>query len=238
MRSARLFAVLAAPLVLAPPAAGTSRTLPAAPDQLHAFLLRADEPLSHTFGRTPSFAWLPALGAERYEFELANSPTFNEGSIVWSDATLKTPAASIPWSLPWMTGSPYALYAHVRAWTADGAGPWSSSFGFNMRWASLPQPVPTYPGLLSWSTVTGATCSDVTSSAAQPEAHRLTPAFAFTGNQALDGTATELFRAYVFTDSDCVNVVFRSAIIGSPAYAPRTTGPAKLPVSQPEVDAA
>src|SRR5204863_5618187 len=56
--------------------------------------------------------------------------------------------------------------------------------------------------------------------------------------QALDGTATELYRAYVFTDSDCVNVVFRSAIIGSPAYAPRTTGPAKLPVSQPEVDSA
>ena len=326
MRYARLFAVLAATLVLAAPAAGTTGAVPPAPAGLHAFLLRADEPLSHTFGRTPSFAWLPAVGAERYEFELANSPTFNEGSIVWSDATLKTPAASIPWSLPWMTGSPYALYAHVRAWTADGAGPWSSSFGFNMRWASLPRPVPTYPGLLSWATVPGATSydvwlvdakkvvstrsnvadereyydfhqqaawsglvhwrvravrnlygsaaglpnglpavtygpwsktytsanpvittgpirltaafSDVTSSAAQPEAHRLTPAFAFTGNQALDGTATELYRAYVFTDSDCVNVVFRSAIIGSPAYAPRTTGPAKLPVSQPEVDSA
>jgi hypothetical protein len=326
MRYARLAAVLAATLVLAAPAAGTSRAVPPAPDQLHAFLLRADEPLTRTFGRTPSFAWLPVAGAERYEFELANSPTFNEGTVVWSDATLKTPASSIPWSLPWMTGSPYALYAHVRAWTADGAGPWSTSFGFNMRWSALPQPVPTYPGLLSWSTVPGATSydvwlldakkvistrsnvadereyydfhqqsawsglvhwrvravrnlygsaqglpnglpavtygpwsktytsanppittgpirlaaafSDVTSSAAQPEAHRLTPALAFTGNQGLDGTASELFRAYIFTDSDCVNVVFRSAIIGSPAYAPRTTGPVKLPIAQPEIDAA
>jgi hypothetical protein len=326
MRFARSAAVLAATLCLAAPAAGTTRALPAAPEQLHAFLLRADEPTTHVFSRTPSFAWLPVSGAERYEFELANSPTFNEGTIVWSDTTLRTPAASIPWSLPWMTGSPYALYAHVRAWTADGAGEWSNVFGFNMRWASLPLPVPTYPGLLSWTTVPGATSydvwlvdakkvistrtnvadereyydfhqqaawsglvhwrvravrnlygsssglpnglpavtygpwsktytsanppistgpirltaafSDVTSSAAQPEAHRLTPALAFTGNQGLDGLASELFRAYVFTDSDCVNVVFRSAIIGSPAYAPRTTGPVKLPVSQPEIDAA
>src|SRR5689334_11288031 len=295
MRYLRPALVLAATLVLAAPAAGTSGAVPAAPEQLHAFLLRADEPLSHAFARTPSFAWLPVPGAERYEFELANSPTFNEGTIVWSDATLKTPAASIPWSLPWMTGAPYALYAHVRAWTSEGAGEWSTSFGFNMRWSTLPKPIPTYPGLLSWSTVPGATSydvwltdakkvistrtnvadereyydfhqqsawsglvhwrvravrnlygsasglpnglpaltygpwrktytsanppittgpirltaafSDVTSSAAQPEAHRLTPALAFTGNQGLDGVAQELFRAYIFTDSDCVNVV-------------------------------
>src|SRR4051794_34465520 len=326
MRFARLAVLAALALALAAPAAATTRALPPAPDQLHAFLLRADEPLSHTFSRTPSFAWLPVPGTQRYEFELANSPTFNEGTIVWSDQTLRTPAASIPYALPWMTGSPYALYGHVRAWTADGAGDWSQTFGFNMRWSSLPQPVPTYPGLLSWSTVPGATSydvwliepnkvistrtnvadereyysfhqqnswtspihwrvravrnlygadqglpngmpavtygpwsltytsanpvissgpiqlgaafSDVTSSAAQPEAHRLTPAFAFTGNQALDGTGYELFRTYVFTDSDCVNLVFRGAIVGSPAYAPRTTGPLKLPVTLPEVDAA
>ena len=143
MRFARPLVVLAATLALAAPASGVTGALPPAPDQLHAFLLRADEPLSHTFSRTPSFAWLPVWGAQRYEFELANSPTFNEGTIVWSDATLKTPAASVPYSLPWMTGSPYALYAHVRAWTADGAGAWSDAFGLNMRWTSLPQPVPT-----------------------------------------------------------------------------------------------
>jgi hypothetical protein len=311
MRSARPLAVFAAALALAAPASAVTRDLPPAPDQLHAFLLRADEPVSHTFSRTPSFAWLPVAGADHYEFELANSPTFNEGTLVWSSASLKTPAASIPYALPWMTGVPYALYARVRAWTADGSGDWSPIFGFNVRWSLLPQPVPTYPGLLSWSTVPGATrydvwlieanrqvstrtnvvdereyytfhqqpswtgtvhwrvravrdlygadqglpnglpavtygpwsptytsanppvstgpitltaaFSDVTSSAAQPEAHRLTPGFAFTGNQGLDGTGYELFRTYVFTDSDCVNVVFRGAIVGSPAYAPRTS---------------
>jgi hypothetical protein len=327
MRSARLLTAVAATLVLAAPAAGTSRTLAAAPGLLHGFLLRADEPVSHSFSRTPSFAWLPVAGAEHYEFELANTPSFNQNSIVWSDATLRTPAASVPWSLPWMTGSPYALYAHVRAWTAGGPGVWSTAFGLNMRWTALPRPVPTYPGLLSWSTVPGATSydvwlldaqkvistrtnvadereyydfhqqgawsavvhwrvravrrlygstsgalpsglpavtygpwskpytsanppittgpihltaafSDVTSSAAQPEAHRLTPALAFTGNTGLDGRASELFRAYVFSDSDCVNLVYTSAIVGSPAFAPRTTGPVKLPGSLPEVAAA
>jgi hypothetical protein len=322
MRYARPAAFALIALAFAAPAAATTRavpTLPAAPQQVHAFLLRTDEPLSHSFARTPSFAWLPVAGAERYEFELATSPTFNDGSIVWSDTSLRTPAASIPYSLPWMTGSPYALYAHVRAWTRDGAGQWSTPFGLNMRWSTQPAPVPTYPGLVSWSTVPGATSydvwftdpnkvistrsnvadereyfdfhqqpswtaivhwrvravrnlygstaglpsglpavtygpwskvytsanppsaggplkliaafSDVTSSAAQPEAHRLTPGFAFSGNQALDGTVSEVYRAYVFTDSDCVNVVFRGAIVGSPAYAPRTTGPVQLPTS-------
>jgi hypothetical protein len=317
MRFARPALLAALALALAAPAAASTRSLPPAPDQLHAFLLRADEPVSHTFSRTPSFAWLPVRGADHYEFEVANSPTFNDGTVVWSDASLKTPAASVPYALPWMTGAPYALYTRVRAWTADGPGDWSQVFGFNMRWSSLPQPVPTYPGLLSWSTVPGATrydvwlieankvistrtnvadereyytfhqqpawtsvvhwrvravrnlygadqglpnglpavtygpwspiytsanppvssgpitltaaFSDVTSSAAQPEAHRLTPGFAFTGNQGLNGTSYELFRTYVFTDSDCVNVVFRGAIVGSPAYAPRTTGPLALP---------
>src|SRR5207237_4417390 len=83
-----------------------------------------------------------------------------------------------------------------------------------------------------------AAFSDVTSSAAQPEAHRLTPALTFTGNQGLDGVGYELFRAYVFTDRDCVNVVFRGSIVGSPAFAPRTTGPIKPPVSDTEVAAA
>ena len=34
---------------------------------------------------------------------------------------------------------------------------------------------------------------------------------------------------YIATDEDCVNIVYRGAIVGSPAYAPRTTGPLELP---------
>ena len=38
-----------------------------------------------------------------------------------------------------------------------------------------------------------------------------------------------LHRVYVFSDSDCVNGVHRGAIVGGPAYAPRTSGPLDLP---------
>ena len=40
-----------------------------------------------------------------------------------------------------------------------------------------------------------------------------------------------LFRVYVFSDSRCVNVIYRGAITGGPSYAPRTTGPLALPQS-------
>jgi hypothetical protein len=62
-------------------------------------------------------------------------------------------------------------------------------------------------------------------------AHRLMPGFTFTGDTALDGTKVELFRIYVFTDRQCLNRVYTSAIIGGPAYAPRPYGPLALPAN-------
>ena len=50
----------------------------AAPAGLHGFLLRADEPTSGAFPRTPAFAWAPVSGAKRYEFQLATSNTFRD----------------------------------------------------------------------------------------------------------------------------------------------------------------
>ena len=48
----------------------------AAPQDLHGFMLRADEPSADTFTRTPSFAWNPVPGAKTYQFELATSRNF------------------------------------------------------------------------------------------------------------------------------------------------------------------
>jgi hypothetical protein len=59
--------------------------------------------------------------------------------------------------------------------------------------------------------------------------HRLMPGFTFHGDTAIDGTKAELFRVYVFTDRQCLNRVYTSAIIGGPAYAPRPYGPLALP---------
>ena len=63
------------------------------------------------------------------------------------------------------------------------------------------------------------------------------PAFTYSGDQGIDGIghAYPLYRVYISTDKDCVNVVYRGAVVGSPAYAPRTSGPLQLPVGDDQV---
>jgi hypothetical protein len=121
----------------------------------------ADEPLRHEYSRTPAFAWAPVRGAQRYEFELATSSTFRENGIIYSDSELKSPVASLTLTLPWITGSPYSLYARVRAIVAGGATTWSKPFGFNMRQADVPRPLSSFPGLLRWTPVEGSQAYDV-----------------------------------------------------------------------------
>ena len=304
-------------LVLAGPAGARPGPVPikqpVSPQGLKAFLLRADEPAGHTFSRTPSFAWHPVRAAVRYEFELATSARFTDNAVLWSATDLTSPVASIPIALPWITGNPYSLWAHVRAITRKGVTQWSAPYGFNMRWASVPTPMSSDPGLVRWTPVAGATqynvwfvdvgkvfttmtnvadereyysfhndsswtgavhwrvrperylygsttnglpaisfgpwspvytsynppfavgplspvaaVSDTTSDALAPKPHRLMPGFAFTGNVGVGGTGS-MFRVYIATDRDCLNIVYRGAIVGSPAYAPRPTGPLALP---------
>jgi hypothetical protein len=62
-------------------------------------------------------------------------------------------------------------------------------------------------------------------------AHRLMPGFTFSGDTTIFGDQAELFRVYVFTDRQCLNRVYTSAIIGGPAYAPRPFGPLALPAN-------
>ena len=316
MRSFRLLVIcLAALAVTGSVQARPDTNAPSAPAGLRAFLLRPSEAVTHEFARTPSFSWLPVHGAMRYEFELSKNPTFTEAGTFWSDEKLTTPAVSVPVALPWLTGNPYAVYAHVRAITRDGVSPWSASFGFNVRWSSLPQAIQTYPGMSRWSVVDGATsyqvwfadirkivgtrtnavdhrefyafhqqaafsanvrwrvravrnlygkipsalpavsygpwsqlntsvnpaivdgtmvpsvaAADTTvSTATTPALHQLTPGFSFAGTRAADGTSADLYRVYIFSDSDCVNVIHRGSVVASPAYVPRTTGSLVLP---------
>jgi hypothetical protein len=319
MSAVRLAAVILAMLAFAPAAhAGVG-----APTGLKPFLLRADEAPARTFSRTPSFGWHPVRGVVRYEFELATKRTFADGSLVWTNTQLKMPTAAVPVALPWMTGSPYAIWAHVRAVTRKGVSKWSAPYGFNMRWTSLPQADSSPPGLVRWTPVEGATgyhvwflgpnkriatktnvaderehwtfhqdpswtsvvrwrvralrtklgtsvngmpavtygpwspvyvhlnppmsnttmglysmASDAYSSQATP--FRLMPSLSYTGNTGLNdefspGTARELYRVYVSTDVDCVNIIYRGSIVGSPAWAPRTTGPMVLPSNSSEL---
>ena len=370
MRAARL-AILSLVLLVTPLVASASAMetgAPAAPKRLHGFLLRPNEPVTHTFSRTPAFAWAPVRGASCYEFELATSRTFDGSSVVWSNvstdaqsgkhcravkvsfptqdsapaggegseeagsaprmvsttvAPIRIPAVSINLVLPWFTGKPYALYAHVRSVSTRGASAWGRPFGFNMRWEELPFPMVGKPGLVRWTPVPGATAYDVwytdigrqlrthTNVADQREfyafhledgwwrtinwrvrsvrqvvgnipnglpavsygpwsptytttnpawasgkltlgpavsdrvsspktagAHQLMPALTFGGDQDFDGATYRLFRMYASTDRDCVNVVFRSSVVGGPAFAPRASGPLALPTTQDGLDAA
>ena len=362
MRAARLalFAVALLGTLLATSAAAAP---PGAPKGLRGFELRPNESSTHTFSRTPAFAWNPVRGASCYEFELATSRSFDGSSVFWSnvssgaasgkfcravtitapaaedsgsdDATtagseiktriapIRIPATSVNLVLPWFTGKPYALWAHVRAVTTRGATAWSKPFGFNVHWESTPVPQSAKPGLVRWQPVEGATAydvwypdirkvirthtnvadqrelytfhledswwqlvrwrvrpvrqvvgalpnglpavsygpwsptyatqnpawaagklqlraalSDAVSTDSKAAAHQLMPAMTFGGDTGIDGREYRLFRAYAFTDRDCVNVVFRGSVVGGPAYAPRVSGPLKLPTNQEELDVA
>lgn len=368
MRNVRLVTICLALIAMATMISGSALAKggkpTAAPKNLHGFLLRPSERVTHTFPRTPAFAWAPVRGARCYEFELASSKAFTENAVIWSNVRygldqkgickpvpassaaadadptgagsttadpavstviqpVKVPAVSVDVALPWFTGQPHALHARVRAITNSGPTPWSKPFSFNMRWTGLPVPLQTKPGLIRWTSVEGATgyqvwypdiskvftthtnvadqrdfytfhpsldwvgtvqwrvravrrifgeipngipvvsygpwsplytssnpapttgkltvasaLSDRQSTPQAASAHELMPGLTFTGNQGLDGQSYTLFRAYAFTDRDCVNQVFRGSVVGSPAFAPRTTGPLKLPGNDTELDKA
>jgi len=169
----RIAVLLAAFFVLAPTAAANIDagpkpfpTVTSAPANLHAFLLRPDEPAQKYYPRTPSFAWSPAGTRDgSYEFELATSRSFSESSVLFSYENLAMPAVSIAHQLPWMTGVPYALWAHVRWSSPNGkqVTPWSSPFGFNLRWADddFPQQLSAPEGMMRWKPVAGATRYEV-----------------------------------------------------------------------------
>ena len=334
MTAGRLLTVLVAVLAFAPAAhARTDAPRLSAPQGLRPFLLRADEPKTDQYPRTPSFAWRPVARTLRYEFQLSTSNVFRDNGIVYSNRAVKTPALSVPLSLPWITGKPYALYARVRAVTQVGTTPWTEPYGFNMRWPTMPEPMSTFPGLLRWTPIPGATSYEVwlvdvktpkwptgkviktttnvadqrefytfhqnvlkwmssvrwriravrslygaranqlpavsygpwsttytavnppfavgplglvstvsdaiTDASASTAAHALMPAVTFTGSPpAFEDMPVELYRMYAFTDSDCVNVVFTGSIVGSPTYAPRTSGVLKLTSSLSGIDSA
>jgi hypothetical protein len=84
----------------------------------------------------------------------------------------------------------------------------------------------------------GSTVSDTIGTPTAPAVHGLMPGFTWTGNSSIFGAKAELYRVYVFSDSDCLNPVYVGAVTGSPAYAPRLSGPFALPTSQSALTAA
>ena len=156
----------------ASPHARVTRRPAAAPTGLHAFLLRADEPLKHDVRAHAVVRVEARARRDPLRVRARDEQAVPGAAIIWSnvdkeltsaddvgdrrhhnrrtrperrrettvaDANLRAPAVSVDLALPWITGKPYALYAHVRAVTRSGPTPWSKPFGFNMRWPSIPR---------------------------------------------------------------------------------------------------
>ncbi len=105
-------------------------------------------------------------------------------------------------------------------------------------WSPIYTSVNPQPGAGALAALSAVSENNTTSTRARAALHELTPAFVFNGDTSLSGGQYGLFRVYVFSDRDCVNVIFRGAVVGSPAYAPRMTGPLALPATEDKLDAA
>ena len=80
----------------ATPAVHRTGTLSEIPTDLHAFLLRANEPVTHTFSRTPAFTWKAVnLTGGHYQFQLATSRNFEDSTLVFKDANVSQPAETV-----------------------------------------------------------------------------------------------------------------------------------------------
>ncbi|HEX4525506.1 MAG TPA: hypothetical protein VH108_02065 [Gaiellaceae bacterium] len=148
-------------LIWSAAASGASHQL-LAPNGLHAFVLRADEPVKadHTYTLMPAFAWNATPGASHYDLQLATSSVFSDATMLYSQS-YGTPVASIQKQVPWMTGKPYALWVRVRSVGQGRTSSWSTPFGFNTAWQEVPHQLSAPTGLIRWSPVQGATGYEV-----------------------------------------------------------------------------
>jgi hypothetical protein len=157
-------------------------------------------------GATGYEVWFPGIRkhfstvtnvADEREFFMPGAPS--TGPIRWRVRAVRYVASSaLPNSLERVSHGPYTQQ-FTSADAASAAGPLRS----------------------------GVATSDGTSTATAPIAHQLTPGFAWQGSDGVDGTRTQLWRAYVATDRQCVNIVMKGYVVGSPAWAPRTSAPAQ-----------
>jgi hypothetical protein len=138
---------------------------------------------------------------EREYYSFHPDPTWT-GIVQWRVRAVRKVYGSLPNGLPVVS-----------------FGPWSQTY------------VSTNPTVSAGAVSLSETVSDAVSTANAPAAHSLTPAFAYSGDTATNGVTGRFFRVYIATDRQCVNVVFKGAVVGSPAYAPRTSGPLALPTS-------
>jgi hypothetical protein len=172
--------------------------------------------------------WTPVEGAFAYQVWFVDLPKMvTVYSNVIDEREFYTFHQATPWisSVRWRIramrpdiGPRPGAPARANSLPAATWGPWSPTY------ESVNPPFSVGP-LTPLATVSDVIAKGTSSSLA----HRLMPAFAFSGNRSFGNVNGELYRVYVYTDSDCINRVYTSAIVGGPAYAPRPFGPLSLP---------
>jgi hypothetical protein len=163
-------------------------------------------------GATSYQVWFPDLrkivgmrtnAVDHREFYAFHQQPAFSGTVRWRVRAVRNLYGKIP------TGLPAVSY-----------GPWS------------PVHTTTNPALADVTIAPTLATADATlSNASAPSLHELTPGFSFTGTRAADGTPAQLYRVYIFSDADCVNIIHRGSIVASPAYVPRTTGSLAIPLT-------
>ena len=129
----------------------------------------------------------------------------------------------------WRVRAIRATYGNTKnTLPAVAYGPWSPTYS----WANTTNPLQNGEDVKPAAAISNSEQPSVPGRAAL---HNLMPALLFTGN---GNSNYNLHRVYVFSDSDCVNVVYKGAIVGGPAYAPRASGPLALPGDEKKLGAA
>ncbi|HEY1366547.1 MAG TPA: hypothetical protein VGF23_05515, partial [Gaiellaceae bacterium] len=175
--------------------------------------------------------WTPTEGAEGYQVWLLHA-----GSIqtVYTNVLDERELYTFHQGSGWTGSVRWRVRAlridnkgRVNSMPAVSYGPWSDVY------------TATNPAVTSGPMKLIGTVSDVSSNGSSDSpTHRFMPAFTFTGNTSLTGLTSELYRVYVFTDSQCLNRVFTGAVVGGPAYSPRPYGPLALPATVKDLTAA
>ena len=178
--------------------------------------------------------WTPVEGADRYQVWLMDSQGDNKVETVNTNVLDEREFYAFHATPQWIGTIRWRVRAlrmdvlgRVNGVPVAPYGPWSPIFH-----STNPAPVDAPIQL------TGTVSDSFSNGSRTSAAHALMPGFLWTGDETLGGAPAQFFRVYVYTDSGCLNNVFSSAVVASPAYAPRLGGPLAMPTDTAGVAAA
>jgi len=198
------------------------------------FDMKAPDAPQAVAGRPGLLHWNPVEGADAYQVWLVD---VHKQIIVFTNVLDEREFYTLHATPAWTGAVRWRIRALRYDRDSDGRQNGLPATTTYTPWSNVY--VSTNPATASGPIRLDGALSDVFSTGGDGPPHKLMPGFVWSGNQMLNGDNAELYRVEVFTDSDCLNLVYASPIIGSPAYAPRPfKGPMGLPSTVEGVAAA